>query len=174
MTNLNPYYFKELLKNDIIFTLHAKELKSGLKQKEYAFVGHSVCHGTQISTSIKCIYMSCYPYILVRMCPGTYLSQSHMCHPICHGILLPVAEPSRAKYSQSLPASQDSSPSLLQRLGTVSDRPQGSHAQRETFQMNQNTVMVTSIIWVCIFFYINQISSYSFSLFSIFSSKAIL
>ena len=99
MTNLNPYYFKELLKNDIIFTLHAKELKSGLKQKEYAFVGHSVCHGTQISTSIKCIYMSCYPYILVRMCPGTYLSQSHMCHPICHGILLPVAEPSRAKYS---------------------------------------------------------------------------
>ena len=148
MTNLNPYYFKELLKNDITFTLHAQELKSGLKQKEYAFVGHSVCHGTQISTSIKCIYMSCYPYILVHMCPGTYLSQSHMslCHPICHGILLPVAEPSRAKYSQSLPASQDSTPSLLPRLSTVSDRPQGSHAQRETFHMNQNTVMVTSII----------------------------
>ena len=148
MTNLNSYYFKQLLKNDIIFTLQAKELKRGLKQKEYAFVGHSVWHGTQISTTIKCIYMSCYPYILVRMCPGTYLSQSHMslCHPICHGILLPVAEPSQAKYSQSLPASQDSTPSLLPRLGTVSDRPQGSHAQRETFQMNQNTVMVTSII----------------------------
>ena len=148
MTNLNPYYYKELLINDILFTLHAKELKSRLKQKEYAFVGHSVWHGTQISTTIKCIYMSCYPYILVRMCSGTYLSQFHMslCHPICHGILLPVAEPSRAKYSQSLPASQDSTPSLLPRLSTVSDRPQGSHAQRETFHMNQNTVMVTSII----------------------------
>ena len=49
----------------------------------------------------------------------------------------PVAGPSRALSPQSMPAARDSTPSLLPGLGTVSDRPRGSHARAETSQMSQ-------------------------------------
>ena len=129
-----------------------------------------------------------YLYVLLPIYPST-----HVCVllPICPSSICPcpiqydmvsfsstyssIAEPSRAKYIRSLHASQHSTSSLLARLGTVSDRPQGSHTQGDSFQINQIKVIVTSIIQVCTLFYINFISSsYSSSLFPIFSGKPIL